>query len=47
MQVFEAGLTPDTVDEFLDGLDIVVEECDSLDMKALLRERARLAGSRC
>jgi molybdopterin/thiamine biosynthesis adenylyltransferase len=41
VQVLEAGLTVDTVDEFLDGLDIVVEECDSLHMKALVRERAR------
>lgn len=41
VRVSDAGLTVDTVDEFLDGLDIVVEECDSLDMKASLRERAR------
>ncbi len=27
--------------EFLDGLDVVVEECDSLDVKALVREAAR------
>ena len=39
--VMDAGLTLDTVDEFLDGLDIVVEECDSLDMKAIVREGAR------
>jgi len=41
VRVLDVGLTVDTVDEFLDGLDIVVEECDSLDMKAILRERAR------
>lgn len=41
VEVFDAGLTVDTVDAFLDGLDIVIEECDSLDMKALLREGAR------
>ena len=41
MRVLDVGLTADTVDEFLDGLDVVVEECDSLDMKAILRERAR------
>lgn len=41
VDVFGAGLTGDTVDAFLDGLDIVVEECDSLDMKALLRIGAR------
>lgn len=41
VRVLDAGLTLDTVDEFLDGLDIVVEECDSLHMKIVLRERAR------
>ena len=30
-------MTRDTIDEFLDGLDIVVEECDSLDVKAIVR----------
>lgn len=41
VEVFDAGLAFDTVDTFLDGLDIVIEECDSLDMKAVLREGAR------
>jgi molybdopterin/thiamine biosynthesis adenylyltransferase len=41
VRVLEVGLTFDTVDEFLDGLDVVVDECDSLDMKVILRERAR------
>ena len=41
VDVFDAGLTASTVDAFLDGLDIVVEECDSLDMKAVLRIGAR------
>jgi molybdopterin/thiamine biosynthesis adenylyltransferase/nitroreductase len=36
-----SGVTQDTLGEFLDGLDIVVEECDSLDMKAMVREAAR------
>ena len=35
------GLTEQTMDAFLDGLDVVVEECDSLDVKALVREAAR------
>ncbi|MDT7770538.1 MAG: hypothetical protein QOI30_3555 [Mycobacterium sp.] len=39
--VIDAGLTLETVDGFLDGLDIVVEECDSLDIKAIVREGAR------
>ena len=41
VQVLDMGLTLDTVDEFLDGLDIVVEECDSLHIKAIVRQRAR------
>ncbi len=41
IRVLDAGLTRDSVDEFLDGLDIVVEECDSLDIKAIVREGAR------
>ncbi len=41
VRVLDVGLTVDTVDEFLDGLGVVVEECDSLDMKASLREGAR------
>jgi molybdopterin/thiamine biosynthesis adenylyltransferase len=44
LEVFDAGLTFDTVDEFVDGLDIVVEECDSLDIKAALRQAARARG---
>ncbi|MGB3481181.1 MAG: Rv1355c family protein [Mycobacterium sp.] len=35
------GLSADTVDDFLDGLDVVIEECDSLDMKLVVREAAR------
>lgn len=41
VRVWTSGLTPQTVEPFLDGLDIVVEECDSLDMKAIVREAAR------
>ncbi|SEF15916.1 Rv1355c family protein [Jiangella alba] len=36
-----AGLTLETVDRFLDGLDVVVEECDSFDVKLALRDGAR------
>lgn len=39
--VVSAGITAMTVDEFLDGLDIVIEECDSLDAKVLVRQGAR------
>ena len=41
VDVFDTGLTADTIDAFLDDLDIVIEECDSLDMKAVLRIGAR------
>jgi molybdopterin/thiamine biosynthesis adenylyltransferase len=41
VDVCDAGITVDTMEAFLDGLDIVVEECDSLEMKALLRIGAR------
>jgi molybdopterin/thiamine biosynthesis adenylyltransferase len=44
VRILETGVTLDTIDEFLDGLDIVVEECDSLDMKAIVRDRARDRG---
>ena len=44
VRIMDAGLTLETVDEFLDGLNVVVEECDSLDMKAIVRERARARG---
>jgi molybdopterin/thiamine biosynthesis adenylyltransferase len=44
VRVVSSGLTPDNVGEFLDGLDIVVEECDSLDMKVIVRETARTRG---
>ncbi|BCI84447.1 hypothetical protein MTY66_60720 (plasmid) [Mycolicibacterium sp. TY66] len=41
VDVFDTGLTADTVDDFLDGVNILVEECDSLDIKALVRIGAR------
>jgi molybdopterin/thiamine biosynthesis adenylyltransferase len=42
---FPDGITEDNVDSFLLGsspLDVVVEECDSLDIKVLLRHHARI-----
>lgn len=39
--VVEEGLTEAGMDAFVDGLDLVVEECDSLDMKVALRDCAR------
>jgi molybdopterin/thiamine biosynthesis adenylyltransferase len=44
VQVFADGVTAQTVDGFLDGLDLVVEECDSIDTKLLVRQHARARG---
>lgn len=44
VDVMTSGLSPESVDEFLDGLDVVIEECDSLDIKVLLRQAARARG---
>jgi nitroreductase len=41
--VQQEGVTRKNLPEFLDGLDLVIEECDSLDMKFLVREVAREA----
>jgi nitroreductase len=38
------GITHDNVGRFLDGLDLVIEECDSLDIKFLVREAAKSRG---
>jgi molybdopterin/thiamine biosynthesis adenylyltransferase/nitroreductase len=35
------GITSENLGSFLDGLDLVIEECDSLDVKLLVREAAR------
>jgi len=42
--VVPEGITHDNLGTFLDGLDLVIEECDSLDMKFLVREAARERG---
>ncbi|WIM85717.1 Rv1355c family protein [Candidatus Mycobacterium wuenschmannii] len=44
VEVFDTGLTVETVGPFLDGLDVLVEECDSLEMKAIARLGARDRG---
>jgi hypothetical protein len=41
VRVVVSGITVESIDEFVDGLDVVVEECDSLDVKVLVREAAR------
>lgn len=44
VRVFADGVTAETLDNFLDGLDLVVEECDSIDTKLLVRHHARARG---
>ncbi|WP_394839359.1 Rv1355c family protein [Pendulispora rubella] len=39
--IFTEGVTDGNIEAFLDGLDLVFEECDDLRMKVRLRERAR------
>ena len=41
VQIVPEGLTYDNVAEFVEGLDVLVEECDEIDMKLLVREEAR------
>ncbi|MCZ4518168.1 Rv1355c family protein [Rhodococcus ruber] len=41
IEIVQDGITEDTIDGFFDGLDLLVEECDSLDVKVLAREAAR------
>lgn len=38
------GVRPDGVDAFLAGADVLLDECDDLEVKLLLRERAAAAG---
>ncbi|MGW5436173.1 Rv1355c family protein [Nocardia asteroides] len=41
VEVYPAGIDENTMDEFLRGLSVVVEVCDSLDVKLATREAAR------
>ncbi|KAA0023796.1 Rv1355c family protein [Antrihabitans cavernicola] len=38
--VYPSGVSREMMPEFVDGLDLVVEECDSLDMKVAIRDAA-------
>jgi molybdopterin/thiamine biosynthesis adenylyltransferase/nitroreductase len=47
ISLFHDGVNADNMDEFLVGdhaLDVLVDECDSIEIKYLLRERARALG---
>lgn len=41
VEIFQAGLTPDNVGQFFDGLDLVIDEIDNLAAKYLIREEAK------
>lgn len=41
VSTFTDGVTRENLESFMDGLDLLVEECDSLDVKFLVREAAR------
>ncbi|MET0342587.1 MAG: Rv1355c family protein [Polyangiales bacterium] len=41
IELFERGVDAENVGAFLDGLDLLFEECDDLKMKVMLREEAR------
>ncbi len=41
---FERGVEEETIEAFVGGVDVVVDECDGLEIKLLLREHARAAG---
>ncbi|MBF6330651.1 Rv1355c family protein [Nocardia transvalensis] len=41
VEVLQTGVDSQSLDAFLDGLSIVIEECDSFDIKLAIREGAR------
>lgn len=44
IEIWREGLTADTIDGFVDGLDLLVEECDTPWLKIAAREHARRLG---
>jgi len=41
IEIFPEGITPDNIGSFCDGLDVLVDEIDTIGIKLLLREEAR------
>ncbi|NNC83585.1 MAG: Rv1355c family protein [Flavobacteriales bacterium] len=41
---YDEGVTEENIDEFIDGLDLIIDECDSIDIKIITREKARAKG---
>ena len=44
VEIFPEGATADNLERFVEGLDLLIDECDSLDIKVLAREVARRHG---
>ncbi|MEZ4416821.1 MAG: ThiF family adenylyltransferase [Gemmatimonadota bacterium] len=44
VEVFADGVTAGNLDDFMEGLDLLLDECDGLEMKLVLREAARARG---
>lgn len=44
VRAFPQGITTANISEFIDGLDLVIEECDSFDIKVALRDACRENG---
>jgi molybdopterin/thiamine biosynthesis adenylyltransferase len=44
VEIFPEGATAANLERFVDGLDLLIDECDSLDIKVLAREVARRRG---
>lgn len=44
VHVYDKGVTPENMGDFLDGVDVVIEEVDFLPMKIMLREAAKKKG---
>lgn len=44
LTVYTEGVTPENMDDFLDGLDLLLEECDGLALKHTMRVKAKERG---
>lgn len=41
LDVYDKGLSPENIDAFLDGLDLLIEEMDNMPLKLKIREKAK------
>lgn len=44
VQIFDNGVIPDNIDDFFEGLNLVIDEIDDFKMKVLLRKKAKEKG---